>query len=91
MNIIVTGASSGIGYQLALEFCKDSSNRVLAISRNTIKLEELRMEKEKAGLQGELIIMAFDLNECNTHKDEFIRKIQNHFNTFIYWSIMPVN
>lgn len=79
MNIIVTGASSGIGYRLALEFCKDSKNRVLAISRNTKKLEELRLEKEKAGCQGELFFMAFDLNECNTHKDEFLRNILNHF------------
>lgn len=80
MNIIVTGASRGIGYRLALEFCKDSKNRVLAISRNTIKLEELRLEKEKEGFPGELIIMAFNLNECKTHKEDFLKKIENHFN-----------
>lgn len=80
MNIIVTGASRGIGYQLALEFCKDGSNRVLVISRNASRLEDLRLEKEKSGFPGELIIMAFDLNECNTYKEDFLSKIQNHFN-----------
>jgi 3-oxoacyl-[acyl-carrier protein] reductase len=80
MNIIVTGASRGIGFQLALEFCKESSNRVLVISRNISGLEELRLKKEKTGLPGELIIMAFDLNECNEQKEELLKKIQNHFN-----------
>jgi len=41
MNIIVTGASSGIGFELVKIFCQ-SQHRVLAIARNEEKLNHLQ-------------------------------------------------
>ena len=40
-NIIITGSSRGIGYQLAQLFAKEDHN-VLALSRNTDPIEDLR-------------------------------------------------
>ena len=44
MNIIITGAAGGIGADLTKEFCKNRHNKVLAISRNNSKLEQLKKE-----------------------------------------------
>lgn len=45
MNIIVTGASQGIGYELVKDFCRQlKSGKIIAISRNAQNLEELKKE-----------------------------------------------
>ena len=42
-NIIITGTSSGIGFELVKIFSKDN-NRVLALSRNNSKLRDLKLD-----------------------------------------------
>ncbi len=44
MNCIVTGASSGIGYQLVLSLCKHGTNKILAIARRQENLQQLQQE-----------------------------------------------
>jgi len=41
MNIIITGASSGIGFEAALEFSLQKENKVVAIARSADKLRKL--------------------------------------------------
>ncbi|HYX08385.1 MAG TPA: SDR family oxidoreductase [Bacteroidales bacterium] len=41
MNILITGASRGIGYELAQRFAEEENTHVICISRNHAKLEEL--------------------------------------------------
>lgn len=41
MNIIITGASSGIGFETALEFTLDPKNKVVCIARSADKLRKL--------------------------------------------------
>jgi 3-oxoacyl-[acyl-carrier protein] reductase len=42
MNIVVTGASKGIGFDTALALADDSSNKVIALSRDAQGLEQLK-------------------------------------------------
>lgn len=41
MNIIVTGASSGVGYETVLELIVNSNNAVVALARSEDKLQQL--------------------------------------------------
>lgn len=41
MNIIITGASSGIGFETALEFSLQKENKIVAIARSAEKLRKL--------------------------------------------------
>jgi len=42
MNILITGASSGIGRELVKAFAKDQGNQILAIARSLKSLQELK-------------------------------------------------
>ena len=57
---LVTGASSGIGYETALAMAKDKRNKVIAIARNATKLESLRQASES-----KIEILPFDLEIGN--------------------------
>ncbi len=41
MNIIITGASEGIGHAVAKQFASESGNRVFVLARRTSRLKEL--------------------------------------------------
>lgn len=61
MNIIITGASSGIGFETALEFTLDSKNKVLCISRSADKLRKLHEIATSINPDCTLLPVAFDL------------------------------
>lgn len=63
MNIIVTGASRGIGFELVKLFCKQNGNTVIAIARNAEKLEMLRKEVADSKGTSHVIPMVCDLND----------------------------
>jgi 3-oxoacyl-[acyl-carrier protein] reductase len=44
MNIVVTGASSGIGYEVVKQFSTKKEHTIFAVSRNGKKLEQLAAE-----------------------------------------------
>ena len=60
MNIIVTGASSGIGYQTVLELARTGDHHIVVISRNINKLKVLKADAESA-TKSKVSIIAFDL------------------------------
>lgn len=41
MNIVITGASSGVGYEAALQLTKNSVHRIVALARSEEKLKHL--------------------------------------------------
>ena len=61
-NVVITGASSGLGYALSLAFAMESGCRVLATSRNGTKLGVLVEESKEHG-KGEIVVMDGDLKE----------------------------
>ena len=61
MNIIITGASRGIGFEAAKKFASDPANRVFAVSRSQSGLDELARGCEEEACKGALKTYAFDL------------------------------
>jgi 3-oxoacyl-[acyl-carrier protein] reductase len=73
MNIIVTGASQGIGRECVLKFSENPENRVIAIARNKEKLSELRSQ----AIHDNISIYDFDLSEHDLTKlSDFISEFK---------------
>ena len=74
MNIIITGASRGIGKEVAIQLANSAENKVIAIARDEKKLNALKKEVKDPA---RLIPIAFDLR----HGDyELLSKeIRGHF------------
>lgn len=62
MNIIITGASRGIGYELVKLLSSNSSHKIFAVSRNKSKLDLLKNECETIQPAAHVIPVACDLS-----------------------------
>ncbi len=60
MNIIITGCSRGIGFELTKLFCKENNNKVIGISRSGIKNKIADF-----GLNSEFIPIIYDLENIS--------------------------
>lgn len=69
-NIIITGASSGLGRGMALEFAKQGANLALC-ARRVDRLEELKNELIKMNPKIELHISSLDVNDHQSVFDVF--------------------
>jgi NAD(P)-dependent dehydrogenase (short-subunit alcohol dehydrogenase family) len=61
MNIVITGASSGIGFQTVLHLLKDEVHTVIAIARSSEKLLNLTKQASKNQLLPKLITLPFNI------------------------------
>ncbi len=61
MNIVVTGASSGVGYEAVLELILDSDNAVIALARSKDKLQRLSEIALSLNPDCNLITTKFDI------------------------------
>lgn len=77
MNIVITGASSGLGFEVALELCKKTENKVVAIARNADKLRRLLEIARSLNPDCTLIPVSFDLVEDDMQvlEDFLVRSI----------------
>jgi short-subunit dehydrogenase len=77
MDILLTGASRGIGYETALAISKINPSRIMAVARNEIALE--RLSDEIAAYQNGSILVPIklDLEKENTIS-KIIQQIEIH-------------
>jgi short-subunit dehydrogenase len=76
---LITGASSGIGFELAHVFAKNNHNLIL-VARSEEKLEALKSEIEKNySVVSQVIVL--DLSKQNSAEDLFEKIQKNHFPT----------
>ena len=61
MNIIITGAGRGIGFDTVLELSKDPANKIIALSRNQESLIRLQKEARTNG-HGNVDVYQFDVS-----------------------------
>jgi len=61
MNIIITGASSGIGFETALELSLQNSNKIVAIARTADKLRKLLEIAKSINPDCTLLPVEFDI------------------------------
>ncbi|SFG91341.1 SDR family NAD(P)-dependent oxidoreductase [Pedobacter insulae] len=61
MNIVITGASSGIGFETALEFALDPKNKIVCIARSADKLRKLLEIAKGINPDCTLLPVEFDL------------------------------
>ncbi len=80
MNIIITGASRGIGRELTKLFA-NTNNNIILISRNHKKLNELIKECKTNNSSANITALPFDLTNIHEIK-ELIPKIKSNFNEF---------
>lgn len=76
MNIVITGASKGIGYELVKHMAMDGIHNILAISRNAQKLEHLKKEIEALNTPSDIHLLALDIS-----KDHSIQAICKYIHT----------
>lgn len=67
MNILITGATSGIGYQFALLYAKKKSNLIL-VARDSSKLEEIKADFESE-YDISVDMFSVDLSSTDVTKD----------------------
>ena len=59
-NVIVTGASRGIGFELVQKYA-EAGHEVIALSRNSVRLEQLKEACLQLNPQAQVHILSFDL------------------------------
>lgn len=74
MNIIITGASRGIGKEVAIQLTNSGENTVIAIARDKKKLNALKKDVEDPA---RVIPIAFDLR--NGDYELLAKEIRGHF------------
>jgi len=84
MNILITGASKGIGYELVKQFAANSKNNIIALSRNKQLLVQLQ-NYCKNEFQNDIHIYSIDfLSESfNSDLENIFLNHQHHFDVII--------
>ena len=78
MNIIITGASRGIGYETVKKLSVDSNHTIIAIARSHDQLNQLKEECLSLNKTCNVVPLAFDLE--HDVKEALLPQITNIFN-----------
>lgn len=79
MNIIVTGASKGIGAEIVRAFAAMEDCKIIAIARNETALIRLREDCKVLFPDSTIIPLVFDLT-VSAYRTELLPRIEKHFN-----------
>lgn len=77
MNIVISGASSGIGRELALKFSETAGNRIFALARNEAALKSLFT----GAIHGNITGMAADITGTQSSLKKLKNRIEDEFQT----------
>jgi NAD(P)-dependent dehydrogenase (short-subunit alcohol dehydrogenase family) len=80
MNIIVTGASRGIGAEIVRILCKHKGNQIIALSRNSEGLRKLVADCLKINPEAKVRPIEFDLVQFDFYPF-LLQKIGTYFHT----------
>jgi len=69
MNIVITGASRGIGYELVKKFAQTAGIKLFALSRTESKLKQLQEELLENNFPAEFHFRSFDLLQDDLEGD----------------------
>jgi len=61
MNIVITGASSGVGFEAALQLTLKTNNKVVALARSADKLQNLSKAAIVRNAEGVIFPLKFDI------------------------------
>jgi NAD(P)-dependent dehydrogenase (short-subunit alcohol dehydrogenase family) len=75
MNILISGASRGIGKEIALQLAKNRDNRIIIISRNAKALKELVRSSGSKNIS----YFVLDLARLNLQQESFIKEVTSIF------------
>jgi len=76
MRIVITGASRGIGYDSARAIARSGDHQLLALSRNTERLAQLKTQIAEESGRDCLEYLAFDLSHMDTKAlDQAVEKM----------------
>ncbi len=75
MNIVITGSSRGIGFELAKQFARNGNHNIFAISRNPERLNELKSACIRENVEAHLYPIPFDLTSNSDFEESLFKKI----------------
>lgn len=81
MNVVITGASRGIGFQLAQEFARRGAKKIIGISRNYKQLCLLREICHEKYPKTEFIAIAYDLQGIMQNEPQLAGLIKQNMTT----------
>ena len=81
MNIVITGASSGIGFELAKRFASIGNHTILALARNEGKLKELKSACIRENIEAHLFPIPFDIAAPEPFGEKLAEKVRQYIPT----------
>ena len=75
MNIVITGASKGIGREVTLRFAADPTNRILAIARSEKLLKSLSGESRHDNIS----TLPADINKLASEPEKLLKQLKSLF------------